>query len=78
MHLVELNFDGWEVTVDGINVEASQASGISRGVAVTAGQHVIRWRYRPQSFQWGAIVTLLSVAVLAFCCVRRGGRNSRG
>ena len=78
VHLVELNFDGWEVTVDGINVEASQASGISRGVAVTAGQHVIRWRYRPQSFQWGAIVTLLSVAVLAFCCVRRGGRNSRG
>lgn len=70
VHLVELMFPGWEVTVDGNQSEALQSSGISRSVSVPAGKHVIRWRYRPQSFQWGAIVSLLAVLVLAICCVR--------
>ena len=78
VHLVELMFPGWEVAVDGNQAEASQSSGISRSVRVPAGKHVIRWRYRPQSFQWGAIVSLLSVAVLAICCIRRRDNNSRG
>jgi hypothetical protein len=78
VHLSELMFPGWEVAVDGINVEATQSSGISRSVSIPAGQHVIRWRYRPQSFQWGAIVSLLSVAALAICCIRRRDNNSRG
>jgi hypothetical protein len=77
VHLVELMFPGWNVTVDGIHVEASQLSGISRRVMVPAGKHVIRWQYRPQSFQWGTIVSLLSIAVVAICCVRRRHRNSR-
>jgi hypothetical protein len=77
VHLVELMFPGWNVTVDGIHVEASQLSGISRRVIVPAGKHVIRWQYRPQSFQWGTIVSLLSIAVVAICCVRRRHRNSR-
>ena len=78
VHLVELMFPGWNVTVDGIHLEASQASGISRSVSVPAGKHVIRWQYRPWSFQWGGIVSLLSVAVLAICCIRRRDNNSRG
>jgi hypothetical protein len=77
VHLVELMFPGWNVTVDGIHVEASQLSGISRRVIVPAGKHVIRWQYRPQSFQLGTIVSLLSIAVVAVCCVRRRDRNSR-
>ena len=77
VHLSELMFPGWEVTVDGIRVEASQSSGISRSVSIPTGQHAIRWRYRPQSFQWGTLVSLLSVAVVAICCVRRSDRNSR-
>jgi uncharacterized membrane protein YfhO len=77
VHLVELMFPGWNVTVDGIHVEASQLSGISRRVMVPAGKHVIRWQYRPQSFQLGTIVSLLSIAVVAVCCVRRRDRNSR-
>ena len=77
VHLVELMFPGWDVTVDGIHVEPSQSSGIHRSVSVPAGKHVIRWRYRPQSFQWGTIVSLLSAAVLAICCVRRRDRGRR-
>ncbi len=77
VHLSELMFPGWEVTVDGIRVEASRSSGISRSVSIPTGQHAIRWRYRPQSFQWGTLVSLLSVAVVAICCVRRSDRNSR-
>ena len=78
VHLVELMFPGWEVAVDGNRAEALQSSGISRSVSVPAGKHVIRWRYRPQSFQWGAIVSLLSAAVLAICCIGRRDNNSRG
>ena len=76
VHLVELMFPGWDVTVDGNQADALQSSGISRRVAVTAGQHVIRWRYRPQSFQLGSVISLLSIAVVAICCVRRRDHNS--
>lgn len=77
VHLSELMFPGWQVTVDGAPVEATQSSGISRRIAVTAGEHVIRWRYRPQSFRVGAIISLLSIGVVAICCVRRRIRNHR-
>jgi hypothetical protein len=78
VHLVELMFPGWDVIVDGNQAVALQSSGISRSVSVPAGKHVIRWQYRPQSFQWGAIVTLVSAAVVMICCVRRRDNNSRG
>jgi hypothetical protein len=71
VHFLELMFPGWNVTVDGIHVEPSESSGIRRSVTVPAGMHVIRWQYRPRSFQLGAIVSVLSIAVLAMCCVRR-------
>lgn len=71
VQLVELMFPGWNVTVDGIHVEPSQSSGVRRTVGVPAGKHVIRWNYRPQSFQCGAIVSLLSFAVLMIGCIRR-------
>lgn len=73
VYLIELMFPGWDVTVDGIVAEASQESGISRGVSVPAGKHLIRWQYRPRSFQLGAMISLLSVTVLAICCVKRRG-----
>jgi hypothetical protein len=75
VYLIELMFPGWDVTVDGIVAEASQESGISRGVSVPAGKHLIRWQYRPRSFQLGAMISLLSVAVLAICCVKRRGTS---
>jgi uncharacterized membrane protein YfhO len=78
VRLVELMFPGWEVTVDGNQAEVLQSSGIRRSVSVPVGKHVIRWRYRPQSFRVGLIISLLSVAVLAICCVRRRDRSSRG
>ncbi len=75
VHVIELMFPGWKVTVDGINVEAIQESGISRGVRVPRGKHVLRWRYRPWSFQLGAIISLLSVAALAVYCTRSRGQS---
>lgn len=78
VHLVELMFPGWEVTVDGNQAEALQSSGITRSVNVPAGKHVIRWQYRPRPFRWGAIVSVLSVAVLAIFSIRSGHQNGRG
>jgi hypothetical protein len=75
VRLIELMYPGWEVAVDGINLEASQASGISRSVSVPAGKHVIRWHYRPWSFQLGTLVSLLSVVALSICCMRRRGAS---
>lgn len=70
VRLVELMFPGWNVTIDEINVAPSQSSGLRRSVNVTAGKHVIRWQYRPRSFQLGTMVSLLSVALLLIYCVR--------
>jgi hypothetical protein len=73
VHLVELMFPGWSVTVDGIHLEPSQPSGIRRSIRVDAGRHVIRWQYQPRSFQLGTIVSLLSAALLATGCLRLRG-----
>lgn len=75
VELCELMFPGWEVIVDGDLVEASHSSDISRTVAVTAGRHVIRWHYRPDSFRFGAIVSLLAATLLVMGCVRVSRRT---
>ncbi|MFO1001986.1 MAG: hypothetical protein U0936_16750 [Planctomycetaceae bacterium] len=73
VHLVELMFPGWNVTVDGTSFEPSQSSGIRRSIRVDAGKHVIHWQYQPRSFQLGTTVSLLSAALLATGCLRRRG-----
>ena len=60
------SFDaGWKATLDGVPVDILRADGAYRAVAVPAGEHDIRFRYRPLPFELGLWVTLSSLAFLA-------------
>ena len=54
---------GWEVYVDGEKVETQEALGslVSFEIA-EAGEHTIRFLYRPMTFKLGIVVTLVSIA----------------
>ncbi|MBI3464389.1 MAG: YfhO family protein, partial [Planctomycetes bacterium] len=54
----------WRVQIDGRPAQALRANYLFRGVAVPAGEHSVRWTYRPVSFVWGCTISVLTVAVL--------------
>ncbi len=79
VHLRELMFPGWQVTVDQQVAEPVSDRGFSRSVKLDAGSHVVRWSYEPASFTIGVLVTITTfvVSVIACCwCVIRARRNS--
>ena len=54
----------WRVQIDGRPAQALRANYLFRGVVVPAGEHAIRWTYRPASFAWGSTISVLTLAVL--------------
>lgn len=61
VELRELNYPGWQVTVDGHPATPESDEGIYRRVQVPRGTHHIEWTYRPRSFQLGAILSALTL-----------------
>lgn len=63
--LADNYYPGWEVTVDGQPAEVLRTNHTFRGVAVGAGEHEVRFRFRPQDLYVGLYVTLACFALLA-------------
>lgn len=57
-------YPGWEARVDGQPARLFRVNFALRGVAVTAGDHLVRFEFRPKSFYYGAAISLLSLAAL--------------
>lgn len=55
---------GWRATVNGAPVPILRVNGLFRGVALPAGNHTIRFVYRPRSFLAGAAITLATIGAL--------------
>jgi hypothetical protein len=75
-------YAGWQVTVDGRPARIVAANENFRAVALTLGLHTVDFRYRPKSFQVGAIISLVTVAGLLAALVvvlarRRRSRRTR-
>ncbi len=62
--LSENHYPGWRAYVDGKSVEVMRVDYNLRGVAVPAGQHLVKFVYRPKSVIVGLVVSLLAMAVL--------------
>jgi hypothetical protein len=68
--LAETYYPGWTSTVDGKPARVWEAWGALRGVVVPAGEHEVRFSYRPLSVYGGAALTALGI-LLTTVVVRR-------
>lgn len=75
--LLDTYYPGWQATIDGRPTPIYRANYIGRAVFVPAGQHTVRFVYRPRSFWLGAGLSLLAVVGLAATRLRRVPATSR-
>jgi uncharacterized membrane protein YfhO len=63
--LTDAFFPGWSATLDGREVPILRANTAFRGVIVPAGEHVVEMRYRSAPLGWGALLAVVTAALLA-------------
>ena len=68
-------YPGWRARIDGRDVPLYRADYAIRGVPVPAGEHTVRFDYRPRSFYLGAGISLISLLLLI--ALPAGGRLFR-
>jgi uncharacterized membrane protein YfhO len=62
-------YPGWKVFVDGKETELLKADLVLKAVALTAGEHIVRFVYSPSSFKLGAAISLAGIALSIFIFV---------
>ena len=68
------HYPGWEARLDGSPVDIYHANYLFMGIEIPAGEHELVIQYRPKSFYFGA---MLSILILFWIMVLRSGRNGR-
>lgn len=68
--LSDLNYPGWQATVDGQRTHVYQTDYLLRGVTIPAGEHTVEFVFRPASFYLGLGITALSMFGLLALTVR--------
>jgi hypothetical protein len=63
--LSDIYYPGWEATIDGVHTHIFRTNYILRGILVPAGVHIIRFDYSPMNFYWGALISTLTLLILA-------------
>lgn len=69
------DYPGWTATVDGGAADVIEADGAFAAVAVPAGEHLVRLRYRPTHLNAAAILTVAGVILLLATWI--AGRRER-
>lgn len=59
-------YPGWKVSVDGQSARLLRADYAIRGVELSAGQHLVRFEFRPRSYYYGAIISAIALLALVF------------
>ena len=63
--LSDTYYPGWKAFVDGKETQIYQTDLALRGVVVEAGNHKVEFRYQPESFRYGLIISLMSLLVVS-------------
>ncbi len=66
LHLAEIDYPGWEATVDGVPVSIHTAYGILRAVELTEGPHLVTISFRPIRVYSGILISLVTIAICFF------------
>lgn len=69
LFLSDTYFSGWKAFVDGKETEILRAHYAFRAVTVPNGTHTIEFRYQPNTFKLGFIVSLTSIGILILVLV---------
>jgi hypothetical protein len=67
--LTDAYYPGWRATVDGEIVPIYQADALFRGVFVPAGQHEVVFRFQPNSFRAGVVISLVGIGLMGVLVV---------
>jgi uncharacterized membrane protein YgdD (TMEM256/DUF423 family) len=59
--LSEVDYPGWQASVDSIPVRMVRADGVLRGIPVPQGHHLVRVWYAPASVQLGLAISALAL-----------------
>ncbi len=63
--LTDLAYPGWKVFIDDQPATPLVIDEMFRGVDLPAGTHRVQWQYRPRSVWWGAVISLITLLLLA-------------
>ena len=76
LFIADAPYPGWRATVDGEEAPVYAANLMGKAIPFAAGRHTVAVRYRPTAFYTGALISLLSLAALAWCMLRYGLKGS--
>jgi uncharacterized membrane protein YfhO len=65
--LSDLYYPGWQATVDGKQVQLLRINYIMRGVPLPAGEHIVEFKFRPQSLVLGLMIS--SSGLIGLICL---------
>ncbi len=68
--LSETAYPGWQVTIDGEQVDWQKAYTAVRAVCVPAGEHLVEWTYAPNVYKIGGLISLAALALLLVSLVK--------
>lgn len=68
--LSDTNYPGWNVYIDSEIAPLLTVNYAFRGVVVPEGDHIIVFKYEPESFYWGAIGSIISIGILLVLIVK--------
>jgi hypothetical protein len=62
--LADVWFPGWTCRVDGASATVYRANYLFRAVHLEAGRHQVVFRFEPESYQQGRVISLLALAIV--------------
>ncbi|MFQ5681777.1 MAG: YfhO family protein [Candidatus Binatia bacterium] len=76
--LADSYYPGWRVYVDEKEERILRANFFFRGIPLSAGEHLVEFRYQPSSFILGLIISLVTlggvvICTLVLCLIRKKG-----
>lgn len=61
----EINYPGWEATIDGAQASIYAADYLLRGIILPAGNHIVEMRYTAPAARAGAVISIFSLLLIA-------------